>query len=45
MKFPHTALIIYQSIISIYQNLHLRTNEEENRVNILLEEMFNIYNF
>ena len=26
------------------QNLHLRTNEEDNRVNSLLEEMFNIYN-
>jgi Domain of unknown function (DUF4413) len=26
------------------QNLRLRTNEEENRVNSLLEEMFNIYN-
>jgi hypothetical protein len=26
------------------QNLHLRTNGEENRVNSLLEEMFNIYN-
>jgi Domain of unknown function (DUF4413) len=26
------------------QNLHLPTNEEDNRVNRLLEEMFNIYN-
>jgi hypothetical protein len=26
------------------QNLRLRTNEKENRVNSLLEEMFNIYN-
>jgi Domain of unknown function (DUF4413) len=26
------------------QNLHLRTKEEDNRVNSLLEEMFNIYN-
>jgi Domain of unknown function (DUF4413) len=26
------------------QNLYLRTNEEDNCVNSLLEEMFNIYN-
>jgi Domain of unknown function (DUF4413) len=26
------------------QNLYLRTNEEDNRVNSLLKEMFNIYN-
>jgi 16S rRNA C1402 N4-methylase RsmH len=27
------------------QKLRLHTNEEENRVNNLLEEMFNIYNY
>jgi Domain of unknown function (DUF4413) len=33
------------SLLQRYKyNLHLPTNEEENRVNSLLEEMFNIYN-